>query len=197
MIKILVMTSKPVTIVVPVYADWPSLEQCIQSLRNTVDTGRDRVMLVNDCGPDVEQMEQNILAAIKGAAGFSYHRNKANMGFIGTCNRAVNELDTTSNDILLLNSDTKVTEGFLDEMRGVLYGEKNIAAVSPRSNNATICTIPLSSISQKGIEAGKSFALFQKYREKFPRYNVVPTAHGFCMLIRREVITKHGLFDTA
>ena len=39
-----------------------------------------------------------------------------NLGFVGNCNRVVLELDTTGNDVLLLNSDTIVTAGFLDEM---------------------------------------------------------------------------------
>lgn len=185
---------KKVTIVVPVYADWPSLKDCIDSLKKFVDK-RHKIILVNDCGPEADSLEGNIQEAIKDQGNFYYYRNPENLGFVKTCNRAVLELDKTGNDVLLLNSDTKVTEGFLEEMLTVLYGRKNIGVVSPRTNNATICTIPISSISRKGIEAKKSYEIFIKNNRKFPRYNEIPTAHGFCMLIRRSLIKKYGLFD--
>ena len=183
-----------VTIVVPVYGDWPSLAQCVDALKKYVDTSRHQVMFVNDCGPEVELLEKKLQKAITGTP-FLYFRNKRNLGFVGTCNRAVTELDKTGNDILLLNSDAKVTKGFLDELLAVLYASNHHGAVTPRSNNATIATVPLPSAIQKGIEPETSFKLFQKLKTKLPRYTVVPTAHGFCMLIRRPLITKYGLFD--
>ena len=187
--------SHPVTIVVPVYGDWPSLSECIAALKEHINHDVHRVMLVNDCGPDAELIEKSIKKSIKGHENFIYYRNPKNLGFIGNCNRAVLELDDTNNDILLLNSDTKVTAGFLEEMITALYSAEDIGAVSPRSNNATIATVPLSAAPQKGIESGKSYQIFQKIKNKLPRYVKVPVAHGFCMLIRRDLIKKYGLFD--
>ncbi len=183
-----------VTIVVPVYGDWTSLKDCIDSLKQHV-AAKHKVMLVNDCGPEVEQMEKGIKDSIKGFKNFSYYRNNKNLGFVGTCNRAVLELDKTKNDILLLNSDTKVTEDFLEEMSAALYESDDGGAVSPRSNNATITTVPLSMASQKGIDPNESYKIFQKIKDKLPRSNEVPTAHGFCMLICRSLVKKYGLFD--
>lgn len=183
-----------VTIVVPVYADWPSLKDCLDSLKQFVNASHN-IILVNDCGPEADLMERKIIAAIEGHHNFTYFRNTKNLGFGETCNRAVMELDTTDNDVLLLNSDTKVTEGFLEEMLGVLYASDKIGTVSPRTNNATIATVPLSSMQIKGIEPEKSYKIFQKLQQKLPRYSVVPTAHGFCMLLRRSLIKKYGLFD--
>ncbi len=189
------LNGKKVTVVVPVYGDWPSLAQCIEALKDRIDP-RHSVLLVNDCGPEADLMETNIKQAIKGTA-FRYERNPKNLGFVGACNRAVNELDKTSNDILLLNSDTKPTDDFLEEMLAVLYASDKHGAVSPRSNNATINTVPLWAASQKGIDSEESFRQFQLLKNELPRYNEVPVAHGFCMLIRRPLIVKYGLFDTA
>lgn len=189
------MTKKSVTIVVPVYGDWPSLSDCIDSLKEHTLSPDTRVMFVNDCGPDVENIEKNIKASIKGFKNYYYYRNKKNLGFVATCNLAVQTLDKTNNDILLLNSDTKVTSGFLDEMLEILYSDEDIGAVSPRSNNATIATIPISAASQKGINPVESFKLFQELKTRLPRYNIAPVAHGFCILIRRSLIKKFGLFD--
>ncbi|CAN5643944.1 hypothetical protein BH23PAT2_BH23PAT2_03830 [soil metagenome] len=186
-----------ITVVVPVYGDWTSLKECINSLKKYVDNSKHMVMLVNDCGPDVAEMEVGIKGAIKGLHNFTYYKNKKNLGFVGTCNKVVNELDKTGNDILLLNSDTKVSEGFLDEMSDVLYASKDHGVVSPRSNNATLATIPLSSAPQKGIDSKESYKIYLKIKNILPRYNEVPVAHGFCMLIRRDLINKFGLFDAA
>ena len=186
--------ASPVTIVVPVYADWPSLKDCLSSLKALVDKHH-KIMLINDNGPQANFLEKKIKTTITEFPNFQYYRNSKNLGFLQTCNRAVQELDKTTNDILLLNSDTKVTPGFLEEMLGVLYVSDRIGTVSPRSNNATIATIPLSAAVQKGIDPEKSYRLFKKMNKRLPRYNEIPTALGFCMLIRRKVIEEFGLFD--
>jgi GT2 family glycosyltransferase len=185
---------KKISIVVPVYADWPSLKGCIDSLKRFVDPWH-TIILVNDSGPEAESLETNIKKSIKDTKNFKYYRNPRNLGFVKTCNRAVMVLDKTKNDILLLNSDTKVTNGFLEEMVEILYSDSKIGAVSPRTNNATIFTIPISAMPKKGLEPRKSFELFKKIAPKLPRYNEVPTAHGFCMLTKRTLINKYGLFD--
>lgn len=185
---------KPVTIVVPVYADWRSLKACIKSLKKNVGD-ENKVIFVNDCGPQAARLRQKIRKAIDKKRNFEYFHNKENLGFIKTCNRAVFELDNTDNDILLLNSDTKTTPGFLEEMQEIMAGNKTIGSISPRSNNATIATVPLSSAIHKGINPKESFKIWQKIKDKLPRYQQVPVTHGFCMLIRRTVIEKYGLFD--
>lgn len=185
-----------VTIVVPIYGDWPSLSDCLDSLLEHVPFARGhKVMLVNDCGPDVEAIEKNTLERIGDNKHFSYHRNPHNLGFVGTCNRAVLELDKSNRDILLLNSDTIVTKGFLDEMQDTMAQDDHIGAVSPRSNNATIATIPASEMITKNAKPEESYAVYKKVKDLMPKYVVTPVAHGFCMLIRRSCIKEYGLFD--
>jgi GT2 family glycosyltransferase len=187
----------PVTIVVPVYGDLPSLKGCIFSLVEHVNTSIHRVMFVNDCGPEADRLERYIQENLKGKKGYVYHRNPGNLGFVGTCNRAALELDETGNDIMLLNSDTVVTPGFLGEMAAVLHSRRDIAVVTPRTNNATLATIPLSAAKHKGIGMDRSYDIFQRMQPHMPRCHSVPVAHGFCMLIKRGVIDQHGLFDPA
>ena len=188
------MKKNKVTVVVPVYADWESLKGCINSIKKYVGPEHN-IILINDCGPEADILEENINEIIKKRPNYKYYRNSKNLGFLKTCNRAVFELDKSNNDILLLNSDTKLTEGFLEEMLDVLSNDNKIGAVSPRSNNATIATVPLSSAPEKGIGPEKSYKLFKALKKRLPRYNEIPTALGFCVLIRRTVIDKYGLFD--
>ena len=183
-----------VTIVIPVYADWTSLEVCLDSLKKYL-APEHSVLLVNDIGPEADILEKNILSAIDGLDNYRYERNPKNLGFSGTCNRAVFELDKTDNDILLLNSDTAVTEGFLEEMLEVLYMTEKHGAVVPRSNAATIYTVPFIKDSSKDLTPEESYKVFTKVKELLPRYNVMPTGVGFALLIKRNIIRQYGLFD--
>jgi GT2 family glycosyltransferase len=185
-----------VTIIVPVYGDWPSLSNCIKSLIKNVSSNN-KVLFVNDCGPEADLIEDYIKKSIKGVKNFEYYRNPYNLGFLKNCNRAVFELDKSDNDIMLLNSDTVVTEGFLEAMCSVLHSDAKIASVSPRTNNATIATIPIISAKQKGINPTDAYKLFKSLEGRLPQYNIAPVAHGFCILIKRSVIDNYGLFDEA
>lgn len=186
---------KKLNIIVPVYDDWNSLKQNIASLKrfysndNSVD-----VYYVNDCGPRADALEEKILSALNGVDNFYYERNEKNLGFVKNCNNAVfNIVKNKKADILLLNSDTEVTEGFREEMTRVLYSQDDLCAVSPRSNNATVWSVPTdSSLASK---PRKSFKLWLRLKEQIPDKYITPTVHGFCMMIRRDVIDKIGLFD--
>jgi len=189
-------TNYPVTIVIPVYGDWSSLVDCIESLKVNINPELHTVLMVNDCGPDVDNIERNIKKSIKGFKNFKYYRNDKNLGFVGTCNRVVLDIDKTDNDILLLNSDTVTTSGFVEELECVLHESPKNGAVTPRSNNATIATVPLSAAIKKDTSPEESYEIYKKIKPGFSRSTIVPVAHGFCMLIRRELIKKYGLFDT-
>lgn len=183
---------KNVTIVIPVYGDWSSLKHCIKSLKKHL-SNQDQVLLVNDCGPKADYLEHKIAKNIKGKKNFIYERNNKNIGFVKTCNRAVYDLEKTNNDILLLNSDTKVTKNFLHNMKKVLYSDKTIGAVSARSNNATVWSVPMN--SRFAHHRVLSYIFYRIIKHSLPEKYITPTIHGFCVLIRREVIKKYGLFD--
>ena len=186
--------TRKVTVVIPVYDDWNTLEQCIKSLKKYLDT-RHKVLLVNDKGPNWELLESKIKEEISDSDNFEYVANPENLGFVKTCNRAVFELDKTDNDILLLNSDTEVTEGFLEEMLDVLYVTEKHGAVCPRSNCATIYTIPFNKKASHDLTPEESYKVFQNVKDLLPRYNVMPTGVGFALLIKRNLIKFYGLFD--
>lgn len=185
---------KNVTIVIPVYKDWNSLSICLDSLKEFV-ADRHKILIVNDKGPDWVEMERYIRQCIEGYPNFYYSANVENMGFVKTCNRAVNEIDQTDNDILLLNSDTKVTEGFLEEMLEVLYVQEKHGGVCPRSNHAMLLSMPVSHNTKKPLEDAVCYGVFQQMQHILPRYTTVPTGVGFAFLIKRELVERFGLFD--
>jgi GT2 family glycosyltransferase len=119
-------------------------------------------------------------------------RADQNRGFVATCNWGCERHLVLGNDLLLLNSDTEVTAGFLDEMQELLYLHEKHAIVTPRSNSATIFSVPWSG---ERLNAAESHSLWQEIRPLLPRYQVMPTAVGFCMLIRGDVLKRFELFD--
>ncbi|GAB3119117.1 glycosyltransferase [Glaciibacter psychrotolerans] len=188
--------TNPVTVVIPIYGDLPGLLACIAAVTSSVDLTHHSLLLVNDCGPDAENIERAVLSAVSGTPGVRYERNSRNLGFVGNCNRAALELDDSTNDILLLNSDTIVTPGFLDEMTAVLHAAPEHGIVCARSNNATIASLPYR-LRRPGAKrtAERTTEVYAGVVNELPAFSVAPVAMGFCFLIRRELIVRFGLFD--
>lgn len=184
-----------VTIIIPVYKDWSTLNICIASLKKYLAPIHS-VLLINDMSPEWEQLEKNILAAIEGYSNFRYVRNETNMGFVKTCNRALSLADKHT-DLFLLNSDTQVTEGFLEEMQAVLYENERHGVVCPRSSNATILTVPVRRNTTAEVSGETSYSIYKQIRPLLPRRTLLPTGVGFAMLIKRDILDRFGLFDEA
>ncbi|MCX4374704.1 MAG: glycosyltransferase family 2 protein [Lachnospiraceae bacterium] len=182
-----------VTVVIPVYRDWATLSGCMESLKKYLNR-KHKVILVNDKGPEWEKLEKNILIAIQDDPRFFYKRNASNEGFVRTCNKAVLEWDKSDNDVLLLNSDTEVTEGFLEEMQRILHMDRKTAVVCPRSNNATFLSVPVNS-NGRYVSAEDSYRIYGRIKEFLPEKEECWTGVGFAFLIKRHVIHEIGLFD--
>lgn len=184
------------TVVVPIYGHWESLNLCLNSLIKYAPAEHFDILLINDCGPEADSLETLVLGAIKNKPNFRYERNPENFGFVKTCNRAVFELDKSDNDILLLNSDTQITEGALLEMQRVLYSAEHHGVVCPRSNDATIASLPFykAEPSTKNTREQTELA-FSELSSKLPRFYISPVSVGFCFLTKRSLINNYGLFD--
>jgi GT2 family glycosyltransferase len=115
------------------------------------------------------------------------------LGFLRGANRAMRE---SARDVVLLNSDTQVTAGWLERMRAAAYSDPKIATVTPFSNNATICSLPRF-LDENAIPADYTIDSFgalvtRVSRREYPR---LPTGVGFCLYVKRSVLDEIGLFD--
>ena len=99
-----------IDIIIPVYNALDDLKLCIESLKKYVDFSKDRVIIVNDCSPDENVMPY--LRTIE-SEDFVVLENEHNMGFSASVNAG---MSYSSSDVLLLNSDTIVTEHFADKI---------------------------------------------------------------------------------
>jgi GT2 family glycosyltransferase len=180
-----------VTVIIPVFNQGDLAVDCIASCLHLIDARHD--ILVMDDASTETGLTERIKGLLADRPGSQLVRNDRNLGFVGTCNRAVLELSDPGTDVLLLNSDTVVTDGFLEEMIACIDLSDRHGVCSPRSDAATICTIPL--FTKEMLTAEKRFACWKRLREDLPRYSIAPTGVGFCLLIRRDLIERFGFFD--
>jgi GT2 family glycosyltransferase len=181
-------SSLPVSIVIPAFGGAPQLADCLESLSRHAPAGCE-VLVADDATPGDSVFD--VVRTFGARMPVSYERRSANLGFVENCNEAIRSVLSSGNDVLLLNSDTQVTAGFLEEMWEVLHLHEKHAVVSPRSNNATIFSVPF----WGGLMADEAYQLWRTIRHLLPRYQVMPTAVGFCLLIKNVVLRQLGVFD--
>ncbi|AET57607.1 putative glycosyltransferase [Paenibacillus terrae HPL-003] len=178
-------------IIIPVYNAPEELEECVQSLFRYTNLKNNRVVIINDCSPDPKVNEY--LATLDKQEGLVILQNEENLGFVGTVNRG---MSFSQEDVVLLNSDTVVTAGWLEKLKEVAYSDKSIATVTPLTNNGSICSVP-KFLEDNSIPEGYTVESFAHFIENISlkEYPEIPTAVGFCMYIKREIIDEIGLFD--
>jgi len=120
--------------------------------------------------------------------------NAKNLGFVRTMNQAVTEAVARRLDLLMLNSDAKLTPGALTEMIAAADLDYMTGFVTPRSNNATLATVPLEAW-QRGSGPAAFLRAHKVWAARLPQVSVAPTGVGFCMLIRWRILAEFGGFD--
>lgn len=178
------------TVIVPVFNAFEHLEACLDSLERTIPAST-RVVLIDDASTD--DRVQPLLQAWVNKAGNTRNlvTHPQNMGFVATANHGIRWAGT---DVVLLNSDTQVTPGWLERLADCMDSDKSIATATPWSNNGEIVSIPrfchpntppadLEAVAAAIAGCGK------------PVYPDMPTAVGFCMTISIQAIRQLGLFD--
>ena len=185
--------AKKIDILIPVFNAVADLMACLDSV--IACTSSDHSIVVLDDASQDSEIKRSVLRLAAHHAQLSYDRSCKNLGFVGNVNRA---LQRTRNDVLILNSDTVVTPGWLEAIIDCRDSCKAIGIVSPLSNNATILSVPNFN-SYNDLPAGVSPAHMASLiaavsKRTYPR---IPTAVGFCMLITRSSIDRLGLFDPA
>lgn len=186
-----VKLSNMVDVVVPVFNAYEDLLKCLDSLFNHFDGYK--IILINDCSSD--QRINELFQSLKSynSSWIEIIEKNKNEGFVRTANIG---LEQSVNDIILLNSDTIVTHNWAKKLVECAYSEDSIATVTPFTNNGSICTVPIFN-ENKDIPDSFDIDSLSDFIEKvaFKNYPEIPTAVGFCMFVKREIIDKIGLFD--
>jgi len=183
---------KKVSIIIPIFNALDYLKKCLESIEQSNCHTEYEIILINDSSTDTEV--SRYLETLKFNSIYKIFNNQTNLGFVKTCNKGIKLAG--QNDVLLLNSDTEVTKGFLDKIVERAYSAPNIGTVTPMSNCASILSIPNYCI-ESDLPANLNKDIANKILENtyYGEIPILPTANGFCMFIKREVINIIGFFD--
>ena len=150
------------------------------------------MILVNDCSPDTGMA--TLLNSYLSEPNVFLLVNEQNLGFIKSVNRALDFCK--QGNVLILNSDTRVFEGGLDELLRVAHSADDIGTVTAISNNATIFSYPHPYLVSGALEDVSWPELARvALRENSGMALDVPTGHGFCLLLKRAILDRLGRFN--
>jgi len=183
-----------IDIVVPVYNAADDVRVCVASvlahLRPDV-----RVVLIDDASPDARIAQFFAELETRAHPQVMLLRNERNLGFTGTANRG---MELSRADVVLLNSDTIVTAGWLDAIMHCAATDARIGTITPFTNNAEICSFPRFCEDNpwpRGADPEPVRAAIAAVA--VPTYPDLPTGVGFCLYLRRALLDDVGVFDMA
>ncbi|MGG0185084.1 glycosyltransferase family 2 protein [Bacillus rhizoplanae] len=179
-----------VDIILPIYNSPKETRACIESIIQTTPEESYTLYLLDDCSPEPEIQSITSYFSSKYNNVIAY-RNEQNKGFPDNVN---NGFRMTINDVVILNSDTIVTKGWLEGLYKASMSQPKVAAVGPLSNYGMVTSVP--SIYQEvndsiGIEKVTKFIRNINSR----LYPETPILVGFCMYITRDALNEIGLLD--
>ncbi len=183
-----------IDIIVPIYRGASETRACLDSIITARCQCKFRLVLVNDASPDDalgrlvrDLAERGIVTLVE---------NPLNLGFTGAVNRALEVCKT--NDVLLLNADTVVSDGWLDRLQAAAYSATDIGTVTPLSNNGQLTSYPDMSVAAPLPNAETIRLLDESAAQANRGLRVdIPTGTGFCLFLKRRCLDEIGSLDQA
>ena len=97
-----------VSVVIPVYGKIEFTLRCLLSISDRLPKASIEVIVIDDCSPD------DSLTLLRQVKGIRLEENAANLGFLRSCNKGASI--ARGEFVYMLNNDTEVTDGWLDEL---------------------------------------------------------------------------------
>lgn len=177
-----------VSVVIPVYGNWPFTRGCLDSIQRHLPSTPFEVIVVDDASRD------DSADHVAGCAGIRLVRAPKNLGFVGACNLGAE--NARGDFIFFLNNDTEVTAGWLDELVGVVETRPDVGLVGSK------LVYPDGRLQECGgiIWAdGTGWNYGRLQSPDAPWYQAlrdVDYCSGAALLVRRDLFERVGGFDT-
>ncbi len=162
-------------------------KKCVESIKRCTPEQHEIIFVDNGSKDGTVQWLRKLVSENN---NYRLIENKENLGFAKGCNQGIKA--ARGEYIVLLNNDVIVTKGWLSGLIDCLKKAPNAGIIGPMTNNISgIQKIPVDYKDESSIE---NFA--KRFRETW-RGRRIPSRRvvGFCMLFRKELVDKIGLFD--
>jgi GT2 family glycosyltransferase len=186
-----------IDIIVPVYNACDDVLLCLSSLVEKTDLLH-RVIVIND---GQETRTADMLRAFERSFNhIEVQTNPENIGYTKSVNKGIKA--SNANWVVVLNSDTIVSEGWLGKLMNCALTEEQVGMVGPLSNAASWQSVP--EIQDKSgdwhlnpLPEALSIDDFSSLVESHSvrDYPSVGVINGFCQLINMELLDEIGLLD--
>lgn len=177
-----------VDIIIPVYQRPDLLDRLLTTLLADLPDARiERLIIIDDASDSFTARYLEGLGEVLGRK-FVLLRNRENLGFLESCNRAFSASQAPF--VILLNSDIELPAGWLDRMMAPFVHDSSIGLVTPLATSGANLTVNL----RPGQDWREADAIAA---QRSPRYADACTAIGYCLAIRRTALPAESLFDPA
>jgi GT2 family glycosyltransferase/glycosyltransferase involved in cell wall biosynthesis len=181
----------PITVIVTVHDAYHETAACLAAVIDNTNHPY-RLLIVDDASTD-ERMAPALAALAERHDHVTVVRNAERLGYTASVNIGWRQ---ATGDVLLLNSDTIVTRGWLGRLAQVARSERNVATVTAVSNAAGSFSVPVPDVDNRlpeGMTAQDMADLVLAISPRsIPR---APTGNGFCMYVNRVALERTGGFD--
>lgn len=186
-----------VTVVVCIHNALGDVIECLNSLWKK-RTFPYEIVLVDD-GSEEETKEY--VERFSKIVGCRLYRNESAIGYTKSANIGLKA--TNADYVILLNSDTIVTDAWVEKMLDCFENNSDTGIVSPLSNAASYQSVPeirdeitgdwkINTLSGN-MTVGMMAMIVEKASKH--RYPCVAALNGFCFMIKRNVIDTIGFLD--
>ena len=182
---------------IPVFGAHEAFVSCLRTvLEHTSEEVP--ILICDDASPDSRSQDFVRELGELGTSGHQifYIRRERNVGFPLNVNAGF--ASAAPADVVVLNSDCMVADGWLEGLRDAAYTDSRVATATALTNHGTLVSIPdRQPRSRLPVDWNLDDAAAAVRLHSLRIRPCLPTAIGHCMFIRRSALELVGDFDPA
>ena len=179
-----------IAILMPIYNGITETIEAIESIlanyqNNYADSSLTIRLILGLDNPTNHQMKEDIEEKYQENSQIDIIINDSNLGFIQNCNQMFDRVEQDE-EIILINSDVICpNKNWIRELIDVSEISNKIATVTPMSNCASIFSFPFPNHDNAFVTPDHVEEVNEALDSKIDKILMVPSCHGFCVLIRK------------